>query len=196
MNLYAQYNDEKLSNLIKLGDHAAFTEIFNRYSALFYNHAYNKLRNEEEARDIVQEVFINLWSRRINLDVTNNLSGYLYTAIRNSIFNLIKHKKVVANYEVIFTQINEQHPVATDYLVREKQFAELIESEIEALPPRMREVFNLRRKEYLSNKEISARMNITESTVADQMKKALRILRFKIGLTILIASILHLLNKP
>lgn len=183
---YNELSDGELTILLTKGDHSAFTEIFNRYSAVLYSHAYNKLRNESDARDVVQEMFINLWARREKLDGANNLSGYLYTAVRNSIFNLIKHQKVTAAYAENFSKINEQSGIITDHLIREKQFAAMIEAEIANLPPRMREVFELRRKENLSNKQIAERLNLAESTVADQMKKALRILRVRIGLILII----------
>ncbi|WP_164108529.1 MULTISPECIES: RNA polymerase sigma factor [Sphingobacterium] len=191
MKLHTHYNDQQLTELMQADDHAAFTEIFNRYSALIYSHAYNKLRNEEEARDVVQEMFINLWIKRASLDPQNNLSGYLYTAVRNGVLNLIKHKKVVTNYADLFSQINLQYTASTDHLIREKQFAALIEAEIAALPPRMREVFELRHKEHLSNKEIAEKMQIAESTVADQMKKALRILKPKVRFLLIICFLFN-----
>lgn len=181
---YSKFPDDKLALLVRAGDHAAFTEIFNRYSAILYAHAYNKLREENDARDVVQEMFINLWAKKENLDAANNLSGYLYTAVRNGIFNLIKHKKITSAYAESFTSLNEETEVITDYLVREKQFAAIIANEIAALPPRMREIFELRQKEHLSNREIAQKLGLAESTVADQMKKALKTLRVRLGLRI------------
>lgn len=188
---YTDLNDAELTFLIKQGDHAAFTEVFNRYSSVLYAHAANKLRDDSDARDVVQEMFIRLWAKRERLDAGNNLSGYLYTALRNSIFNLIKHKKVTSAYAETFSKINIQSDVISDHLIREKQFAAMIEAEIAALPPRMREVFELRRKENLSNRQIAQRLSLAESTVADQMKKALKILRVRIGLILVIINYLH-----
>ena len=177
-------------DLLKSGDHAAFTEIFHRYSSLLYAHAYNKLRNETEARDVVQEIFVLLWAKREELDLKTNLPGYLYTAVRNNIFNILKHKKIISAYATAFSSINEHNEVITDHLVRSRQFAALIDAEIAALPPRMRKVFELRRIEHLSNREVASMLNITESTAADQMKKALRILRMRIGLILIFATLL------
>lgn len=170
---------------MKQGDHAAFTEIFNRYTNLLYLHAYNKLRNDTEARDVVQEMFIRLWDKRTLIDEGNNLSGYLYRSVMNGIFNLLKHKKVVTNYADAFSRVPYQSG-GTDHLIREKQLKAFIEAEISALPPRMRAVFELRRNEHLSNKEVADRLEITESTAADQMKKALKILRSKLGMNLIL----------
>lgn len=179
--MYKDLQDEQLSALLKRGDHVAFTEIFNRYTSLLYLHAYNKLRNDTEARDVVQEMFIRLWDKREAIDENNNLAGYLYRAVMNGIFNVLKHKKVVSSYAETFSRVPHQRG-GTDHLIREKQLAAMIAAEINALPPRMREVFELRRNEFLSNKQVAEQLNITESTVADQMKKALKILRAKMGM--------------
>jgi RNA polymerase sigma-70 factor (ECF subfamily) len=187
---YKTFHDVELMDLLKSSDHAAFTEIFHRYSSLLYSHAYNKLRNETEARDVVQEIFVLLWAKREELDLKTNLPGYLYTAVRNNIFNMLKHKKIISAYATVFSSINEQSEVITDHLVRSKQFAAIIDAEIAALPPRMRKVFELRRIEHLSNREVALMLNITESTAADQMKKALRILRMRIGLILIFAILL------
>lgn len=179
---YEQLTDDDLLFRLKNDDHLAFTEIFNRYSQLLYAHAYNKLRVESDARDVLQDMFMKFWDKRDTLEQGNNLSGYLFIALRNTIYNLIKSKARVSAYAQTFSKANADSGIYTDTLIREKQFSAMIEAEIASLPPRMRAVFELRRKENLSNKEVAARLGITESTSADQMKKAVRILKNKIGL--------------
>ena len=189
MATYSAYTDQELVALLKQGNNMSFTEVFNRYHAPLYAQAFNKLRDEDDARDVVQDMFTRLWLKRAGLDADNNLAGYLFRGLRNAIFDLIKHKKIVLAYEDSFNEFIAGPHEETDHLIREKQFAELIEREIAALPPRMREVFELRRKENFSNKEIAQQMNIAESTVADQMKKALKILKMRIGLALVLVSL-------
>lgn len=188
MTAYNGYTDQELTVLLRAGNSIAFTEVFNRYHAPLYSHAYNKLRDEDDAHDVVQEMFTKLWLKRADLNTDNNLIGYLFKGVRNAVLDLIKHKKIVTAYEESFNGFVASNYAMTDYLIREKQFAELIEREIAALPSRMREVFELRRKENLSNKQIALRMNIAESTVADQMKKALKVLKMRIGLALILVS--------
>ncbi|WP_442591263.1 RNA polymerase sigma factor [Pedobacter sp. AW31-3R] len=184
--IYEKLTDDDLVFRLKNDDHLAFTEIFNRYSQLLYAHAYNKLRVESDVRDALQEMFMKFWDKRSSLEEGNNLSGYLFIALRNTIFNLIRNQARVNDYAVKFTKTNADSGIYADTLIREKQFSAMIEAEIGRLPPRMRAVFELRRKENLSNREVAARLGITESTSADQMKKAVRILRNKIGLLLLV----------
>nr|WP_121273451.1 RNA polymerase sigma-70 factor [Pedobacter schmidteae] len=187
MAAYTTYTDGQLLDFLKGGDRLAFTEIFDRYNALLFSHADRKLQDEEDARDVVQNVFVKLWEKQTEIQINTNLSGYLYTAVRNQIFNLIKHRKVISTYADGFYAAGAEISVFADDLLREKEFAAMIEREINALPPRMREVFELRRIENLSNKEVGLRLGITELTAADQMKKAMRILKTRIGLILVIA---------
>lgn len=127
MALCNELNDQELIALLKECDHSAFEEIFKRYSAILYAHSYNKLRDSDEAHDVVQEVFSRLWIKRDQLIGGNNLSGYLFTNIRNQILDLIRHKKIVTSYETSFNFFDFKNYLITDHLIREKQFAELIE---------------------------------------------------------------------
>jgi RNA polymerase sigma-70 factor (ECF subfamily) len=77
-------------------------------------------------------------------------------------------------------------------LVREKQLAAIIEREIAALPPKMREVFVLSRKEYLTHKEIAELLGISEQTVSKHVTNALKILRVKLGAVAYILLIIHM----
>jgi len=187
MSDYSKLSDEELATCFREGDRHAFAEIFERYNDLLYAHAYNKLRNREEARDIVQDVFVRFWNKHAQIELKINLSGYLYVMVRNSIFSLMSHKGVVNNYASSFNTFKCAGEAVTDHLVREKQLAAIIAAEIAALPPRMREVFELSRKENLTNKQIAERLGLSEFTVADQIKKALRVLRLRIGLVLVIA---------
>ena len=184
MIAYIDLSDGELSGLLKQGDHAAFSEIFNRYNSLLYVHAYRKLKDREAAKDIVQDVMTTIWSRHAKTTFGDNLGGYLYSAVRNKIFDLLSHQQVANKHIASLQFYLDKNNTITDYLIREKQLAAIIEKEIAALPPRMREIFQLSRKENLSHKEIAAKLAISEQTVTDQVKKALRILRPKIGMAI------------
>ena len=187
---YSAYSDIELTDLLKAGKHDAYAEIYNRYIFVLLNHANNKLRNREESKDVVHEVFALLWSKRKDLQI-NNLSAYLYTSVRNIILNQFVHKEVQDKYLISITRFAKQEIPVTDHLVREHQLSELIEKEIAALPPKMRRVFELNRKEYLSHKEISGVLEISEQTVSKHITNALKILRTKLGIFIYLIALFH-----
>lgn len=176
MVTYSTYSDQKLSDLLKSGDYEAFTQIYNRYAPTMLHHAYNKLRNREDPRDYVQEIFSNLWSNRETQQIKTNLSGFLYTSLRNLILNQLSHQKVENKYFSSMLHFVNTEQVIPDHYIREKQLKEHIEKEISALPPKMREVFELSRKENLSHKEIARRLNITEQTASKHISNAKKIL--------------------
>src|ERR1700744_5893920 len=90
--------EQHLVTLLKQGDTAAYTQIYDRYERLLYVHAYKRIQNREEARDIVQDLFIVLWAKREELNFTSSLRAYLYTSVRNRIFDLIARQKLQSSY--------------------------------------------------------------------------------------------------
>ncbi|MES2826724.1 MAG: RNA polymerase sigma-70 factor [Bacteroidota bacterium] len=179
MRPYLKFSDKELAALLKGGDELAYTEIFERYTEILLRHAYRLLTNEEQAADIVQDVFMNLWQKHDAIDFKSNLSGFLYTSVRNKIFDFLSHQKVVIRYaEQAGHFMAEGYPI-TDDLVRERELARVIEREINALPEKMRVIFLLNKQEGLSYKEIAAKLHISDQTAKQQVYKALKILKPK-----------------
>jgi RNA polymerase sigma-70 factor (ECF subfamily) len=181
MHTYQSFSDQALLTLLQQGDKEAYAEIYDRYKNLLYAHAYKKLGDPEEVKDVLQELFAYLWNKRADIPVTMNLSGYLYAGIRNRILNLLSHKHVENKYIASIHQFIQEGAYTTDLAIREKEFAELIQKEIDLLPPKMREVFLLSRFAHLTHQEIAEKMSISEQTVAKQVTNALKILRGRLG---------------
>jgi len=181
MSVYLLYNDKQLLDSLRSGDKDAYTEIYQRYWPILFRHARKLLKNEKDAKDVVQETFISLWTIAADLDQKTLLSPYLYMTVRNKILNIFRHNKVVNSHLTSLDDFMSSGTNITDHLVREKLLIKLIEEEIANLPPRMREVFELKRKSNLSYKEIAEIMDISDLTVKTQMSKAIKILREKFG---------------
>lgn len=177
---YQELSDQDLSELLKSNDKKAFTEIYERYHSLLYIYAHKKLNNNLEARDIVQDTLMNVWNRRATLSICGTLRSYLFTSVRNRILDIFSHQKVEEKYmDSLRNLMLTSSP--SDYMIREKELSTMIEFEINALPPRMREIFILSRREWLSNSDIASKLDISQHTVETQMKRALRQLRLKLG---------------
>lgn len=187
---YSALSEDSLISLIKENDEDAFREIYERYSGLLYVFAFKKLKNEDEAKDIVQEIFITLWDKRTDLNFHTSLSSYLFRAIRNRALNIFVHQKYRDDYASSFQHYLDQRGTEADTLLMEKELAAIIEREIDALPEKMREIFLLSRNEQLSHREIAEKLGISELTVKTQVKKALRKLRLKLGLIIYLIYLL------
>lgn len=190
MAQYSTFSDSELADLLKLGDRNAFAEIYNRYKFLLHNHAWNKIRNKQDTQDLVQEVFSMIWSKHETINMGNNLAGYLYRCVHNQFLNMVVHKQVKDKYLDSILHFSQTSPIVTDHLVRENMLKATIENEVAHLPPRMREVFELSRKQHLSHKEIAEIMGTSERTVKKQMGYALKILRKRLGLVLFLATYL------
>ena len=177
----ADLNDESLLLMLKSGDQLAFSEIYQRYWPILYRHAFRMLKSDTESEDVVQDTFIKLWNAAPNLPDHTALGAYLYTMVRNSVLNIIAKSSVHASYRSDLERFMVDGYELSDHLIREKILAKLIEQEIQQLPPRMREVFERKRIDHLSYKEIAEAMDISELTVKTQMNKAITILRRKLG---------------
>jgi len=182
MTTYLLYSDEQLAALLRQGNHDAFGVLYNRYKGVLHVHAYKKLGDLEKAKDLIQELFVNLWSKRDALPETLNLSGYLYATLRNRILDVVAHEKVETKYIDSLQNFVTENNFITDRHVRERELSRLIEQAVNELPERMREVFIMSRNEGKSHKEIAEALEISESTVKNHMKGALKNLRSKLGL--------------
>jgi RNA polymerase sigma-70 factor (ECF subfamily) len=191
MHAYQSFTDQTLLTLLRQGDTEAFTIIYDRYKNLLYNHAYKKLGDQEEVKDVLQELFTNLWNKRGEIPVDVNLPAYLYAGIRNRILNLFSHKEVEHKYMASLQHFIQEGTFSTDLAVREKELAALIQKEVDLLPPKMREVFLLSRKEHFTHSEIADKLSISEQTVAKQVTNALRILRIRLGSMFIFLFLLH-----
>ncbi len=178
---YHLLSDAELFALLCNDDHNAYTEIYDRYSGLLYVHAYKRIRDREEARDLIHELFTALWSKREQIILKTELSAYLYRAVRNRVIDLVNHQKMQASYINSFEGFLNNGTNITDHSVRQKELNKLIEKEIAALPEKMQQVFNLSRNEYMSHKEISETLEISELTVRKQINNALKVLRPKLS---------------
>lgn len=177
---YQIYTDAELFLLVKEGDNTAFSEIYDRYWELLFRHAKRMTRDDGVAQDIVQDVFISLWDKIEETDMKFSLSSYLYTSVRNKILNLIEHNKVRNNYLQSMTLFIPQGENLTDHRVRDRMLKEKIEQEVLLLPVKMKQVFEMSRKQNMSYKEIAETLNLSDKTVKKQINNALKILRFKL----------------
>ncbi|WP_343690762.1 RNA polymerase sigma-70 factor [Chitinophaga sp.] len=173
-------SDQQLLQLLAKGSQAGYTVIYARYSEILFRHAYKMLEDRAEAEDVIQEVFLMLWTKRAEVAGATSLSGYLYTSVRNRILNHLTHQKVIDKYLDSMRTYVEAGGYTADEQLREKELAAIIEKEIGAMPPKMREIFLMSRNEQLSHKSIGELLNISDKTVKQQVYKAVKQLKGRV----------------
>lgn len=184
MNNRAIESDEELLVKLKLGKREALDSIYKKYHAPLFSHAYHKLQSKEEVRDILQDVFLNLWTNKENIVITGTLSSYLFASVRNRVLNVFRNTKVRDMYSKSLQEFIDKGENQVDLKIREKELIYLVEKEIANLPPQMKLIFEMSRNLELSHKEIALELNISPLTVRTQIRNALRILRVKLSANI------------
>lgn len=181
--VYREFSDADLVKLIGAGDHTAFAELYERYWGVLFVHCLKMLRDEDEVKDVLQELFTSLWTKSAELQLSTSVSSYLYTAVRNKVFNLMAHQKVKRNYSAGISRFLQQGEFITDEQVRLNELKKIIESEVALLPPKMREIFEMSRNQQLSHKEIAEKLGISDKTVRKQINNAIKILKVKLNVS-------------
>jgi RNA polymerase sigma-70 factor (family 1) len=174
-------SDDELLCQLKLGKKSALNEIYKRYFALLYAHAYRKLANKEEVRDILQDLFMYLWNNREELSIHTSLSSYLYTSIRNRVLNYFRNTKVRDQFVESLQKKSANSESLVEQRFHEKELIKIVEKEISQLPAQTRLIFEMSRNLEMSHREIASELNISHFTVRTQVRNALRILRVKLG---------------
>lgn len=178
MKIYGEYSDEYLFSLAQKGENPAFDVLYERFFPILYVHAYQKLNDAQEAKDIVQDTFINLYQKKEKLGVIENFSGYIYILLKNRILNFFEKQHVRGSY--LNTLDRQQAYSDVESYVFERELRGQIEEGLKLLPEKMRLVFELSRFEHLSHKEIGDQLNISDKTVKRQIVNALKIIRSKL----------------
>jgi len=175
------HSDQDLLQLLQQDDDDAFTAIYLRYWDKLTVVAMHRLGSLEEAREVVQEVFCNLWRRREQLEINHSLNTYLAAAVKYEIF---KRFAVKSRRRRLQQQALDQWQEAADDTLQHLQASEL-QSEllnlVKALPEKCRIVFQLSREKGYTHKQIASELGIAEKTVEAHLSSALRKLR--IGLS-------------
>jgi len=159
------------------GDEMAFEGLFKSFFAELTIYATRFVEDMENAEEIVQDIFFNLWNNRLKLNINTSIKAYLYTTVRNTCLNLIKHKKVESKYREHFSRQLREDELKPEDWMDGNELQKKINDTIDKLPPERKKVFVMSRFENLKYKEIAEQLDISVKTVENQMGKALKFLR-------------------
>lgn len=180
-NKLKNLSDTSLIRAIRNGKTEAFDTLFNRYWERLYIAAYARLGNEEEAKDCVQELFYTLWEKKEEINEIENISAYLFVALRNRIYNIYRSRQVRDKY-LYFLSENKKalRKEDTGNLLEIKELEEQIEKEVQMLPPKMQAIFRMSREQGMSIEQIAEELSLSPQTVKNQISTALKRLRVKL----------------
>ena len=148
-------------------------QYFQEYFERLRRYAFTILRDDDEAKDAVQAIFLKLLEKKEVLDNDQSIKSYLYTSVYNHCLNIKRHQKVMERH----LASDPKAPYVMDDSILRKEDTRQIMASLECLPPRCRQIFVMSRLEEKKYAEIAAEMSISVKTVEVQMGKALKILR-------------------
>ncbi len=191
-----EYKDEKLLvAALRLDSHEAFVRIFRHYYPNLVLFASQFIPDRLACEDIVQNIFIKIWSERKELKIKTSLRSFLITLVQNMCLDHIRHNKVKSRYaselhETILSLSPEEHMF---YSELNKAF----DDALSRMNPTLRETLLLSRHEKLKYSEIAERLGVSRRTVEDRVSKAMKFLRdnlkdyiYLIPITILLKELL------
>jgi RNA polymerase sigma-70 factor (family 1) len=138
------------------------------------------VRSKEDAKDLVQDLFVSLWTKRHSTVISTSLCSYLFVAIKYKVINHIESNILKGNYLKSLENAVSPHDNSTSDTIASQDLEQFADAAIGQLSPKMRQVFELSRRDNLSIHEIASRLNLSEQTVKNQISKALKILRVRI----------------
>lgn len=172
---------------------AAFDAIYNKYCRKLHCFVLLYLKQEEDAEEIVQEVFLKIWVSRGKIDVFASFESFLFTIAYNSTMSLLRKKLTDSKskeYLKSVQQIDSANQVIEE--IHYNELNEKVHALLERLTPRQKEIYRLSREEGLTHEEIARKLIVSESTVNNHLVTILKYLKSNIdsGLTFNVLFIL------
>ncbi|MBI9063764.1 MAG: RNA polymerase sigma-70 factor [Marinilabiliaceae bacterium] len=176
MDNAGEIDKEIIKGLIK-EDAKAFEDLYKMYGRRLYVFAFDYLKSKDDAEEVVQEVFVKIWEKRFQLKQQESIRGYIFTIAYNAIRKAFVKKGREEKNIQLFTQslLNDSDDSQSEINYSEMMLK--IDQIVDQMPDRRREVFNLSKKEGLTNSEIATYLNLSEKTVKNQITLAFQTIR-------------------
>jgi len=164
--------EQALVQRLKEGYREDFDALFNHYAAPVMNYLRFRLQDEQDAEDVLQEVFIKLWRYRHSIEIHSSFKNYLYTLVQNCIndhLRVLKRKTHVSTADLPDSQEEQMQP---DDHFRYRQLNQTWRAAIQRLPLQMGRIYSMKNEDALSVKEIASELDLSEQTVKNQLHNA------------------------
>ncbi|WP_245935921.1 RNA polymerase sigma factor [Sphingobacterium athyrii] len=186
---------EMLSDL-RLGSQTAFRQIYSLYSGRIYLNIRKMVKSEQDAAELLQEVFIKVWDKRELIDIEQSFRSYLFQIAKYTVYNFIRKNNLEKQIQAYLSLHNTQLYTHVEEQLNEKQDEQWLSQTIEQLPPQRRLIYRLCKIEGKSYAEVSTLLRISTSTINDHIVKATKYIKERHGVldksTLLIASFILL----
>lgn len=163
------------------GDEASFAQLYNLLWSKLYSAAYNYVRDKATACEIVQDVFVNLWVKRNDLEQVKDITGFAMNSVKFKIYDHFDKKAVEKKYALKVSRDAVVSVGDTPLQMEYEETRQLIRDVIGNLPSTTQKIFRLSRFQQLTNEEIAKTMKLSVKAVEYHITKSLKQLRLRIG---------------
>jgi RNA polymerase sigma-70 factor (ECF subfamily) len=178
---HVQLPDIDILIAIRQGNERAFEQLFKQYYTSLCRYADSIVKDLDDAEEVVQTVFVTIWEKRLDIEISQLLKSYLYRSVHNHCLNRLKHNKIKEVHQEYIGYFGEQHYEAVTEVIERNELEVKIREAIEKLPEQCKIIFKLSRFDELKYQEIANKMGLSIKTIENQIGKALRIMRVELA---------------
>jgi RNA polymerase sigma-70 factor (ECF subfamily) len=167
------------------GDQKAFEILFLQYQPKLVFFLYGFIKDNEQARDMAQDIFLSIWNNKEKLAEVKSFKAYVYKMAKNAVCNYYDH--IIVNDKFVADQLTHSPDSEnTEETIFANQLQEMINMAVSQMPPQRKQIYMMSRIEGMSNTEIAERLNINKRTVENHLTAALADIRKAIKIWIMI----------
>lgn len=174
---FKSLSEEQLVRLLQDGNQHAFNEIYKRHWSGIFLVAKNRLGSEDDAYEIVQNIFLNLWRKGASFELNKNFAVYFATAAKYEVLKFLSRQGHLDHHRNVLRQEMSERDDSMLQALEAKELMETLEQSICLLPEKCQLVFRLRLEKEYSQKEIAKELDISEKTVEAHLAKARKHIR-------------------
>lgn len=172
--------DRLFSKAALLDSEEAFEELFFEFFPTLCVYASNIVGDNETARDIVQEVFFNIWKNRKKIELESSFRNFIVTAVRNQCTDILRKRTVIDRFATRSPSTMETSEQSPEEIYTINELEQIIGQAIQKLPPGIRDAFEMNRFKGMTYNEVAQQMSLSPKTIEAYISKALSILRVEL----------------
>jgi RNA polymerase sigma-70 factor (family 1) len=177
VQLISPHEERELLSLLKQGNEQAFEKIYKSYSSRLFGNVFKMVKSETSTQEIVQDVFIKIWSNRDSIDLDKSFRSYLFRIAENKVYDFFRKASRDKKIQVqLFAAATEEYE-HIETMIHRKENALLLQKAIDSLSPQRQQIFKLIKLDNKSYEEVSRQLGISVSTISDHIVKANKAIR-------------------
>ncbi len=179
-------DEKKLVTQLKGNDIKAFDSLYHHYSQKLYQFSFSMLKNTEDSKEIVQEVFFRIWNKREDINTAKSFKSFLFTISYNLIVDQFRLKLKDQEYLKFLKRYFDSNTANQSNLSDLETIRKQVQLAVNELPKKRKKIYQLSRENGLTHKEIAEHLKISVKTVENQISLSLKHIKLKLGKDILL----------